>query len=112
MIVEHTRVSWSNKETHTFVLAHREVTVTLEDIVQLMCLPIRGSTNPLLISLSNEEKQIEVGLNNLLNQSMNDIVPERCGGKKLFKHNFACFIHWMWGRHSRPNEVDLAGLNG
>uniref|UniRef100_A0A2N9H9H2 Aminotransferase-like plant mobile domain-containing protein n=1 Tax=Fagus sylvatica TaxID=28930 RepID=A0A2N9H9H2_FAGSY len=48
--------------THTFFFAHREMTVTLEDIENQWLLPILGDQDPAEIALSPEELKIEAVL--------------------------------------------------
>ena len=48
--------------THTFVFAHEELTVTLEDVENHWLLPILGDQGPAELELSPKESRIEATL--------------------------------------------------
>jgi hypothetical protein len=54
--------------THTFFFAHRELTVTLEDVENHWLLPILGDQGPADLILSLEELEIESALDLCMNQ--------------------------------------------
>ncbi|GKV15517.1 hypothetical protein SLEP1_g26304 [Rubroshorea leprosula] len=52
--------------THTFILAFGEVTVTLEDMANLMSLPIVGEEDPWHIALTLEECVMLIALKKMM----------------------------------------------
>ncbi|GLT28223.1 hypothetical protein SLA2020_031720 [Shorea laevis] len=52
--------------SHTFVLAFGEITVTLEDVENMMLLPIVGEEDPWHIALTSEERTTQIDLKKLM----------------------------------------------
>ena len=55
-------VRWWRTTTHTFFLSYSEMTMTLEDVVNLLLLPILGDVDPGTLELSLEEVAVEAEL--------------------------------------------------